>query len=256
MRLMNLQKRYRKQLRKFIVKSTLELVDAFSEEHLINFGTISQANRLLANAKTRNPFYRNDHIQVQDGDILALTKGLFQESSYAASSSTLILLAQLVTAYKPRCILEFGSGISTICLANLLDTLHGADLEDACVYSVDHSDEYVEHTRQLLRQTQLEHRVRLLYAPIQPQTVLGNESKCYDLRGDVLRNFLGNCSPDFIVVDGPSGGDSLVWELSLPSSRFWITRQSSRWTTRCVSTSYRLAKSGRRFQKSISMGSI
>jgi hypothetical protein len=124
--------------------------------------------------------------------------------SYAIGSEALDFLDRRIMKERPRAILEFGSGMSTVGLASCMASLRGA-AESPRVFSIDESAAYIERTRQLLDLAGLSSHVRLAHRPLRQQTILDRSTLCYDIDSAFLESFLP-VEPDFVLVDGPSGG--------------------------------------------------
>jgi hypothetical protein len=126
----------------------------------------------------------------------------------------------------PQTILEFGSGISTVCQARYMWELYGAT-DRVYVFSIEQNADQVQETLHLLRKTGLEKHVAILHAPLKRQKIDGIEKECYDL--DKVEDFLNGVRPDFILIDGPyaeSGGRFGVIPLIQPfvdnEAEFWM----------------------------------
>ncbi|MCK5771577.1 class I SAM-dependent methyltransferase [Algiphilus sp.] len=112
---------------------------------------------------------------------------------WAASSDLLALLGELTLARRPAHIVELGSGLSTVFLAELLRR-HGRGR----ITSIDHEAHYAEQTRERLRARGLDDLVTVVCAPIAEQAVDGQRYPWYDAGalGDVT-------DIDLLLVDGP-----------------------------------------------------
>lgn len=138
-----------------------------------------------------------------EDDFLARHLADVELGNWALGHRTLNLIAQQMHALLPKAVLEFGCGISTVCLAQCMRDLHGRG-RDASVYSIEQDDAYVETTRLLLEKLGLVDQVRFLHSPLRDQVIDGIAHRCYHLPTDVLRSFLGRVRPDFVLIDGPS----------------------------------------------------
>lgn len=117
---------------------------------------------------------------------------------WAASSDLLALLGELTLARRPAHIVELGSGLSTIFLAELLRR-HGK----GHITSVDHEESYAEQTRERLRARGLEDLVTVVCAPIRQQDIGGSSYPWYD-----CEQLAGVNSIDLLLVDGPVGSSA------------------------------------------------
>jgi len=129
------------------------------------------------------------------GDIrLSATRG------WAASPDVLLYLYREILRRKPAVVVELGSGVSTLVIAaGLREVGKGGQL-----YSLDHSGEYAEETRQVLRDHGLVGNAAVFDAPLVTWTPprptrLGEEWLWYSLPREVS----GLSAIDWLLVDGP-----------------------------------------------------
>ena len=128
--------------------------------------------------------------------------------TWALDAQTLNFLEQEIIRLRPQAILEFGTGISTICFARHLFEIWG-DTDKPRVFSIEQNEWQVEKSQRQLVDFGLEKSVRILHAPLTPQRIEDITTECYALPPSVLNEFLGELRPDFVVVDGPSGNSSV-----------------------------------------------
>jgi hypothetical protein len=144
-------------------------------------------------------------------------------------TSTLNFIEDIICAFRPAAILEFGSGTSTACLAYYMRQLYG----DSCnpyVFSIDESPKFAQETQRLLESLKLSACARVTHAPLREQNVEGIMTSCYDLSDQLLRILLGDRKPDFVLIDGPTAhsGASRLATLFLarthlaPGARFFL----------------------------------
>lgn len=128
------------------------------------------------------------------------------------NARSLAHLTDLVEEYRPRTVLELGSGTSTVWLGYLLE----GDPRSTLV-SVDHLREYAEQTREALERHGLSTKVDVRHAPLVSYPVEVSETPWYDEEA-----FEGVQDVDLLVVDGPP---SAVGPLSrLPAMRVLADR--------------------------------
>lgn len=125
-------------------------------------------------------------------------------NTWTLDIDTLNFLVQSVKKKQPQAILEFGSGISTICFAYLMKELYPASVVPR-VFSIEQDQSCLESVHQRLAGLGLEKTVRLLLMPLKQQTIEGVTANCYYLLSQPLDTLIEGTKPDFILVDGPSG---------------------------------------------------
>jgi len=123
---------------------------------------------------------------------------------FAIGADSLNFLDRTIRRLRPRAVLEFGSGQSTVVLAAALADLHG-ETGPAHLFSIDESPEWLEETRNLLARAGLSGRVKLAHLQLRDWLLDGHESRCYDLSDEFLDTFL-DARPELVLIDGPSGG--------------------------------------------------
>lgn len=114
------------------------------------------------------------------------------DGGWAISAELARLLVEQVHLYEPKVILEFGSGTSTVVLGQIAKSLPGVR-----VVSIEHDSLWYADTLVALN-TQGLHDVELLYAPLTPTQIQGEEFLWYDTRA-----LAGLSDIDFVLVDGP-----------------------------------------------------
>jgi hypothetical protein len=126
-----------------------------------------------------------------------------ERNSYTIGTAALEFLDSRVAQLRPRAILEFGSGVSTVVLAARVASIYGGDR--LRIFSIDESDTYLHETWQMLNAAGLAESAGLAHRRVRDQVVFGRRTQCYDLDPDFLTAFL-QTTPDFLLIDGPSGG--------------------------------------------------
>ena len=126
--------------------------------------------------------------------------------SFSMEPQSIIFIKEIIRSFKPRTILELGSGISTVILSDYLRSIHQGTSEDLNYVTVDQSAEYLNETRKMLQKADLENFVRCVEAPITSYKIEDKALSCYDLREDLLHPALQGCKPELIIIDGPVGG--------------------------------------------------
>ncbi|MBC7241887.1 MAG: class I SAM-dependent methyltransferase [Anaerolineae bacterium] len=139
---------------------------------------------------------------VEDDNVRRLVAG-YKFSLWSLDVSTINFLIKSLRELKPTAILEFGSGISTICFTRIMVDLHQGT-NRVFVYSIEQDEEVAFLVRERLREAGLDRFARVLHAPLIEQAIEGKNIPCYSLPPDKLSSLL-TVKPNFIIVDGPSG---------------------------------------------------
>ena len=159
-----------------------------------------------------------------------LAKQLFDEElgGPRLSSSVLDFLEWRIRTIQPKIILEFGSGISTICFARYMKELY-IDSETVRVFSIEQDQSYAHETREALKSLDLDKCATVVYAPLCEQVIEGIETTCYSLSTEFLKDLLRENRPDFILVDGPKEGKDfrfgtlpLIMPFLAPQTHFFL----------------------------------
>lgn len=151
-----------------------------------------------AQAKHRDPV-------MERGDVRRLVAEA-DKNPFAAGIEALNLLDARVERIRPKAILEFGSGVSTLVLAARMAALHGNT--GPRVFSIDESERYLEETSRMLNSVGLAEYARLAHREVHKQVICGHATACYDIDDGFLRSFLLT-APDLVFIDGPSGGGTV-----------------------------------------------
>jgi len=165
----------------------------FAQKYVTQLDTLfPRGTALISDGKTlRNP------------ELAALLKGR-QLGGWSLAAESIDYLEEKIKEHRPRAILEFGSGISTLCLAFIMKELRKSS-PNPLVFSIEQSQTHLEETRATLSNYGLIEYVRFLHAPIVPQRINGFETTCYNLYNANLSSLLGDIYPDFVLIDGPAG---------------------------------------------------
>lgn len=126
---------------------------------------------------------------------LALRRSLPDTRGWAASPDFLLELVRHARSAVPLTVVECSSGTSTLVLARCMQ-LNGAGK----VYSLEHDLQYAEQTRQQLHLHGLHGWAEVLYAPLQPHNLAGENWPWYGV-ADVPAGDI-----DMLVIDGPPQG--------------------------------------------------
>jgi hypothetical protein len=110
--------------------------------------------------------------------------------SWAISPDAMQIILIDIAMRRPRQVVEFGSGQSTIAIARLLSTFGGS------LASIEHDSTYYLHVHKLLDLFAIQDTVRCITRPLLP---LSPDETTYDLRDLPVTN------PEVVLIDGPPG---------------------------------------------------
>lgn len=112
---------------------------------------------------------------------------------WAGSPDFLCHIADTIMERRPEMILECGSGVSTIVIAQCCKLLGGGK-----VISLDHDPVFGQKTRERLAALDLQDFAEVKVLPLTDQSISGESFKWYDLSATELPEGI-----DLVVVDGP-----------------------------------------------------
>jgi predicted O-methyltransferase YrrM len=133
--------------------------------------------------------YRQLEAYVQLHSLIKFTAPLPATRGWAGSPDLLITLAHVVKTFKPKLVVELGSGVSTVVMSKA-----GAKK----IISFDGSEDFAGQTRNLLNA----HGARGVEVRVTKLTPFKNSSGWYDPNA-----FKDIKKIDLLVIDGPQGGD-------------------------------------------------
>lgn len=144
---------------------------------------------------------------------------------WTAAAQTLNTIERRIHDTRPTLVLEFGSGISTACLARYMREAHGSAAR-TLVITVEEDAHSCEETYETVASLGLAEHVSIVHAPLERQMIHGRETVCYRLTGE-LRALLARSLPDFVFVDGPAPtADPLSRFGTLPLCRQFVASGS------------------------------
>jgi predicted O-methyltransferase YrrM len=103
----------------------------------------------------------------------------------------------------PQRIIELGSGLSTLLFARYAAMRKESNLAAPLIVSLEHDREWLDHSRSLLKKFKLGDNVKLFYAPIVEQELLGGKHSSYQFPDKEIQELLSGCHFDFALIDGP-----------------------------------------------------
>ena len=141
-------------------------------------------------------------------------------TSFSIDYHSLVILINDIVVNKRTSILEFGTGISTVVIANLLKK-NGIK---ACFYSIEGDKSWCDTVNGWLVQNELQDYVNLIYAPLEPIAAEQEfTTPWYNMV--VLEETLGYQLFDMFIVDGPPAFNLELQYARYPALFFIMDRQ-------------------------------
>jgi predicted O-methyltransferase YrrM len=130
---------------------------------------------------------------------------------WTISAQAMNLLERDIRARPPHRVLEFGSGLSTACLARYMAE-NTPDAPRPSVISLEQDADFCAETRKVVAELQLDELVAVHHAPLVQQEIAGRTVNVYDLPASVLSE-LEKEPPELVFIDGPgkAGGRLGRW---------------------------------------------
>lgn len=120
---------------------------------------------------------------------------------------------------RPAAIIEFGSGVSTVCIARLAAQMDPSP----AVISIEQDEEQLARTRSLLKRLPpSDINIHLIHAPLVQAEHAGRTTSRYAIPGGALERALGGLSVGMVLVDGPAAEDGARYE-TIPSVHHHLT---------------------------------
>jgi predicted O-methyltransferase YrrM len=159
----------------------------------------ARVNKQFEQLDIRSQRYR-DHVLTQLSGVVGLYETLKPPRPYpsfggwAIAGDCALRLVRLILSMRPELVLETGSGLSTILVAQALE-LAGSDGK---VVSLEHQAEWVDATTKMVAEYGVDHRSQVIFAPL-VDTVIGKETfKWYDMTQFDLPQEI-----NILFIDGP-----------------------------------------------------
>lgn len=130
-----------------------------------------------------------------------LKGGFFPISEYSINPEVILSLLNDIYLLDVKYVLEFGSGLSTICLANFIVE----ENIDCKLISVESDKEWLNILQKATPHLSSEKRCHFIYAPIREVEFKNNTALWYDV--GVLDTLIGDedLKFDIVLIDGPPG---------------------------------------------------
>lgn len=159
--------------------------------------------------------------EVQDRSLRELLGELLGErrlDEWSLGPATIDALAQAWRARPPELAIEFGSGLSTLCLA-LLAREAPASLGSR-VLAIEQSERHADETRASLASAGLAEYAQVVHAPLEPRGWDSVTRSTYRLPAD-LAELIGRRRAGLVLVDGPAA-ERGARVATLPLVRSWL----------------------------------
>lgn len=113
---------------------------------------------------------------------------------WAASPDLVVLVLERLLQDRPKTVVEFGSGTTTLFMA-LLAEQHGLD---CTIVSYDHDEQFADSTRRMLEAHGVAHRAEVRFAPLQDAGLPHHDTQWY-----ATQALKGLEDVGLVIVDGP-----------------------------------------------------
>lgn len=123
---------------------------------------------------------------------------------WGMTADTLDLLESQIIKFKPSCVLELGSGASTVCLARYMKEQR-SDGGGTALISFEEDESYAAESNRQLEKRGLDDIAQVYYVPVKAQPLYGATVQCYDFTCAAATAALQGRSIEFLLVDGPKG---------------------------------------------------
>ncbi len=138
---------------------------------------------------------------LKDPELAGILQGV-ELGKWTIASDTIAWLGGFLERERPKRVLEFGSGISTVCLCVMLQRVHGD--EGFRLLSIEQSAIETDRTRRMLAALAGGRSCRVVHVPLKPAVVAGAATSFYDLNGSCDAHFAWLGKTDFVFIDGPA----------------------------------------------------
>jgi predicted O-methyltransferase YrrM len=162
----------------------------------------SQLQRRMADSH-RATSRRIDTVVTQISAIMGLYRRLRPQAPYppfggwAIGGECAHLLVDLVLAKHPKTILEIGSGLSTVLMAEALNSLSG----EGEIISLEQDKYWIDKAQAMIDEHGVGHRVQIVHAPLTDVQVGEETFRWYDVGEEDLPAAI-----DLLFIDGPPEG--------------------------------------------------
>lgn len=119
-------------------------------------------------------------------------------SSWTISPTAILHILNYIALYKPKIIVEFGMGLSTLYISKLIEQ----NKLDSQLFSIDHDKYWIEHVQSWLKTEQQSYNVHLLHTPLKENfSFKSHRIQWYDTA--VLDKHITKEQVELLVIDAP-----------------------------------------------------
>ena len=137
---------------------------------------------------------------LSDIELAEIFRGI-ELGNWSMSVNTIDWIVDFLYKYRPRTVLEFGSGLSTACLCLILQRIHGP--QNFRLLSLDQSPEEVEQTVSKINSLDGFSSCRVIHVPLIPGTADNRSTFFYNIAGMSEEHFAWLGKAEFVLIDGP-----------------------------------------------------
>jgi hypothetical protein len=136
---------------------------------------------------------------INDSQVAKIVSGV-ESTPWRLADDTINWLVNYLYHERPAVVLEFGSGLSTVWLCEVLGRIHGPN--GFRMLSVEQDTEELERTTRRLNGLGEFHACRVIHAPLMEARIADRPTFFYDLGGS-SSDFAWLGKAEFVLVDGP-----------------------------------------------------
>ena len=156
--------------------------DIYSKAFLNNLSELKLIQHELLNTQRLAPLFNN----------------YIPWTSSSMSPSAIVTILNEIVINSRECVVECGSGISTLFIAKIFN-----ELGNGHIYTIEHDQTWIEVIENILKREGLDKFVSIIYAPLVSTDVSLDKSQWYNTQP--INEKLSDKEVDLIIVDGPPG---------------------------------------------------
>lgn len=165
--------------------------------------------------------------ELKKNPVMESFKGGYVFSSFSTEPETLLFLQQVMEMFRPRVVLELGSGLSTLILSAAHKKILKADKADGAYVALEQSQGLMDKVLEFAKIAKVEKNFTPLVLPMVKYKIgdmFDTDEKgmpCFNFDEKKLHKALGGVRPDMVFIDGPAddktiSGASFAKMLTMP----------------------------------------